>query len=93
MAGEGFVLVNDHDPKLLYHELQSMDGDMVDWEYLNRRGKGGALRWSGSANRRAKRTTTLWHTTTFARTPAGTPSNHSSPVRRGWDGCFSTCTG
>jgi len=33
---EGFVLVNDHDPKPLYHELQSMHGDVVGWEYLSR---------------------------------------------------------
>ncbi|WP_049928748.1 DUF2249 domain-containing protein [Halopiger goleimassiliensis] len=32
-AGEGFVLVNDHDPKPLYHELRSMHGDVVGWEY------------------------------------------------------------
>ncbi|WP_181691253.1 DUF2249 domain-containing protein [Natronomonas sp. LN261] len=35
-AGEGFVLVNDHDPKPLYHELRSMHGDVIDWEYENR---------------------------------------------------------
>lgn len=35
-AGEGFVLVNDHDPKPLYHELRSMHGDVVQWEYANR---------------------------------------------------------
>jgi len=35
-VGEGFVLVNDHDPKPLYHELQSMHGDVVGWEYLGR---------------------------------------------------------
>jgi uncharacterized protein (DUF2249 family) len=35
-AEEGFVLVNDHDPKPLYHELRSMHGDVVDWEYANR---------------------------------------------------------
>lgn len=31
--GEGFVLVNDHDPKPLYHELRSTRGDTFDWEY------------------------------------------------------------
>ena len=36
---EGFVLVNDHDPKPLYHELRSLHGDVVDWEY-ERRGSG-----------------------------------------------------
>jgi len=35
-AGEGFVLVNDHDPKPLYHELHSMHGDVIDWEYASR---------------------------------------------------------
>jgi uncharacterized protein (DUF2249 family) len=34
-ADEGFILVNDHDPKPLYHELRSMHGDIVDWEYAN----------------------------------------------------------
>jgi len=37
-ASEGFVLVNDHDPKPLYHELRSMHGDVVDWEYASRGG-------------------------------------------------------
>jgi uncharacterized protein (DUF2249 family) len=35
-VGEGFVLVNDHDPKPLYHELRSMHGDVVEWEYASR---------------------------------------------------------
>jgi uncharacterized protein (DUF2249 family) len=35
-AGEGFVLVNDHDPKPLYHELRSLHGEVVDWEYASR---------------------------------------------------------
>lgn len=35
-ADEGFVLVNDHDPKPLYHELKSMHGDVIDWEYRSR---------------------------------------------------------
>ncbi|MFB6189902.1 MAG: DUF2249 domain-containing protein [Halapricum sp.] len=34
--GEGFVLVNDHDPKPLYHELRSTYGDVVGWEYRSR---------------------------------------------------------
>ncbi|WP_135536908.1 DUF2249 domain-containing protein [Halostella pelagica] len=33
---EGFVLVNDHDPKPLYHELRSTRGETFDWEYLSR---------------------------------------------------------
>jgi len=32
-AEEGFVLVNDHDPKPLYHELRSMHGEVVGWTY------------------------------------------------------------
>ncbi|WP_277542955.1 DUF2249 domain-containing protein [Haloarcula laminariae] len=35
-VSEGFVLVNDHDPKPLYHELRSMHGDVVEWEYASR---------------------------------------------------------
>lgn len=35
-VGDGFVLVNDHDPKPLYHELRSMHGDAIDWEYAAR---------------------------------------------------------
>jgi len=38
-ADEGFVLVNDHDPKPLYHELKSMHGDVIEWEYA-RQGDG-----------------------------------------------------
>lgn len=34
--GEGFVLVNDHDPKPLYYELRSMYGDVIEWEYAGR---------------------------------------------------------
>jgi uncharacterized protein (DUF2249 family) len=37
-ADEGFVLVNDHDPKPLYHELRSMHGEVVDWEYASEGG-------------------------------------------------------
>jgi len=35
-ADEGFVLVNDHDPKPLYYELRSMHGDVIDWEYQSK---------------------------------------------------------
>jgi len=35
-AGEGFVLVNDHDPKPLYYELRSVRGEVVDWDYLEK---------------------------------------------------------
>lgn len=34
--GEGFVFVNDHDPKPLSHELRSTRGETFDWEYLHR---------------------------------------------------------
>jgi uncharacterized protein (DUF2249 family) len=34
--GNGFVLVNDHDPKPLYHELRSTHGEGIDWEYRSR---------------------------------------------------------
>jgi len=37
-AGDGFVLVNDHDPEPLYHELRSIHGDVVGWEYLKEEG-------------------------------------------------------
>jgi uncharacterized protein (DUF2249 family) len=32
-AGEGFVLVNDHDPKPLYHQFDAEAGDAFYWEY------------------------------------------------------------
>ncbi|WP_058992071.1 DUF2249 domain-containing protein [Haloarcula sp. CBA1127] len=37
-AGDGFVLVNDHDPKPLYHELKSMHGDVIEWDYASQGG-------------------------------------------------------
>ncbi|WP_123537523.1 DUF2249 domain-containing protein [Halosimplex salinum] len=33
--GQGFVLVNDHDPKPLYHELRSTRGETFEWEYTS----------------------------------------------------------
>jgi len=36
---EGFVLVNDHDPKPLYHELRSTRGDTFEWDYLEDGGR------------------------------------------------------
>ncbi|WP_336326027.1 DUF2249 domain-containing protein [Halovenus sp. HT40] len=39
--GDGFVLVNDHDPKPLYHELRSLYGEVIDWEYASRGGDEG----------------------------------------------------
>jgi len=32
--GESLILHNDHDPKPLYYQLQSMIGDTFTWEYL-----------------------------------------------------------
>ncbi|AEM59376.1 hypothetical protein HISP_19390 (plasmid) [Haloarcula hispanica N601] len=37
-AGDGFVLVNDHNPKPLYHELKSMHGDVIEWDYTSQGG-------------------------------------------------------
>ncbi|MFB6109905.1 MAG: DUF2249 domain-containing protein [Halodesulfurarchaeum sp.] len=31
--GEGFVLINDHDPKPLYHQFEAETGDAFHWEY------------------------------------------------------------
>jgi uncharacterized protein (DUF2249 family) len=33
-AGEDFELVNDHDPKPLYYQLQAERGESFDWQYL-----------------------------------------------------------
>ncbi|MBI4446129.1 MAG: DUF2249 domain-containing protein [Acidobacteria bacterium] len=33
-CGQGFLLVNDHDPKPLYYELRSVRGENLDWEYV-----------------------------------------------------------
>jgi len=32
--GDGFVLVNDHDPKPLYYQFQAERTGQFDWEYL-----------------------------------------------------------
>ncbi|SDJ68867.1 Uncharacterized conserved protein, DUF2249 family [Halovenus aranensis] len=32
-AGEGFVLINDHDPKPLYHRFDAEEGPEFTWEY------------------------------------------------------------
>jgi len=32
--GEGFILVNDHDPKPLYYQFQAERPGQVAWEYL-----------------------------------------------------------
>jgi uncharacterized protein (DUF2249 family) len=33
-GGEGFVLVNDHDPKPLYYQFQAERPGEVSWDYL-----------------------------------------------------------
>ena len=33
-SGEGFVLVNDHDPKPLYYQLAAEHPDQFSWDYL-----------------------------------------------------------
>ena len=35
-TGEGFVLINDHDPKPLYYQLEAEHPDEFTWEYLER---------------------------------------------------------
>jgi uncharacterized protein (DUF2249 family) len=34
VAGKGFLLVNDHDPKPVYYELRTVRGDVLIWEYV-----------------------------------------------------------
>ncbi|MFO1148057.1 MAG: DUF2249 domain-containing protein [Alsobacter sp.] len=31
--GEGFILVNDHDPRPLHYQFEALRGDLFDWEY------------------------------------------------------------
>jgi len=33
-SGDHFVLVNDHDPKPLYHQFQAERPGQMEWEYL-----------------------------------------------------------
>ncbi|MBE2223728.1 MAG: DUF2249 domain-containing protein [Anaerolineae bacterium] len=33
-TGDGFILVNDHDPKPLYYQFQAELTDQFTWEYL-----------------------------------------------------------
>jgi uncharacterized protein (DUF2249 family) len=35
-GGEGFILVNDHDPKPLYYQFQAERPGEVSWEYIER---------------------------------------------------------
>lgn len=34
--GQGFLLVNDHDPKPLYYQFQAEEGGAFDWTYLEK---------------------------------------------------------
>lgn len=36
MPGEAFVLINDHDPKPLYHQLEARHPGLLNWTYLER---------------------------------------------------------
>jgi len=47
--GEGFVLVNDHDPKPLYYQFQAEVGPQFEWEYLEQ----GPETWRVRIGRRA----------------------------------------
>ncbi|MFO1363478.1 MAG: DUF2249 domain-containing protein [Burkholderiales bacterium] len=47
--GEGFELVNDHDPKPLYYQFRAELGDEFDWEYLEE----GPETWRVRIGRRA----------------------------------------
>lgn len=33
-AGQGFILVNDHNPKPLFYQFQAERSDEFSWEYL-----------------------------------------------------------
>lgn len=33
-AGDGFILVNDHDPKPLYYQFEAEHPGEFEWEYL-----------------------------------------------------------
>lgn len=35
-AGDAFLLVNDHDPKPLYHQFKAEKGDTFQWDYIER---------------------------------------------------------
>ena len=34
--GEGFQLVNDHDPKPLYYQFQAEKKDQFEWDYVEK---------------------------------------------------------
>lgn len=33
-AGDSFLLVNDHDPRPLYHQLAAEHGGALEWDYV-----------------------------------------------------------
>ncbi len=35
-GGEGFILINDHNPKPLYYQFQAERPSEVSWEYIER---------------------------------------------------------
>ncbi len=47
--GQSVELVNDHDPLLLYHQLQERQPGAFDWDYLDR----GPLTWRVSIRKAA----------------------------------------
>lgn len=49
-TGEGFILVNDHDPKPLYYQFQAELTDQFTWEYLEQ----GPQAWRVRIGRKAK---------------------------------------
>jgi len=40
--GQGFVLINDHDPKPLYYQFEAEHRGTFGWDYLERRRRFGA---------------------------------------------------
>lgn len=42
--GEGFELVNDHDPKPLYYQFQAELGPTFEWQYLEQGPEGWRVR-------------------------------------------------
>lgn len=51
-AGESFELVNDHDPKPLYYQLQAERPGQLDWRYLEQ----GPAVWRVQVGRAAQST-------------------------------------
>lgn len=47
--GQSMELVNDHDPLLLYHQLQARQPGAFEWDYLDR----GPLTWRVSIRKAA----------------------------------------